>query len=155
MDSISDSEVCLVCADITQWIPSVTGSHFPLVPAITSPNPIDVDGVAAPGRSIVLHPGMQVEYAVLAWTAPHPGVATVSVTFTRLSNATTDVHLIDPLGENVMSAPISSNAPSSTLMQKMRVAASDKFLVAVGYGGIDYFGDSTQVSAQVRLLASY
>lgn len=148
---LSGTALCSACEGIVEWVYVLpTEPRAPVVVTNSRAVPVEVGGVMVPSRSVSLSPGPQGDYAVLEWTAPQSGVATIDVQFTGLSSSDTDVHVLAP-GQLPWSSKVSPGHTEPKVMS-VSVSACDRILLAVGYGeDWTHVGDTTQVQAQVRL----
>src|SRR5262249_50063200 len=100
-----------------------------------------------PGQ-LGMHPGPEGQDSVVRWTAPTAGLVQVSGSYYRLNVGTsTDVHVLKN-GTSIFDGTVNS-ADQVPFSLSDEVLAGDNIDFSVGYGGNNYFGDSTGLTAAI------
>jgi hypothetical protein len=114
---------------------------------------IEALGITWPAGHLAMHPGPQNEFSAVRWTAPAAGEAEVAAVFTGLAQrATTDVHVLcsgRPLFDAVLNLDGSPN--EARFAKALSVDAGDTIDCVVGSGNENYGGDTTGLTATVKL----
>ncbi len=131
-----------------------SGAIFPAIFKNTTANVLHPYGTVtiAPGQ-LGMHPGPLGEVAIARWTAPETTSIFFSGSFQGIGgvNTSTDVHIFHnsvSLFDGVIQG--SSGASSLSLFSdSFSVNAGDVIDFALGYGGLNYFYDSTALDVQI------
>jgi len=105
-----------------------------------------------PGQ-VSLHPGPGGLYGVLRWTAPQAGECVVMAKFAGIAEkATTDVHVLHR-GKSMFDDAINvrDRGNEAVCEKKLSVQAGDAIDFVVGWGNGNYGGDTTALTATIRL----
>ena len=103
----------------------------------------------------MLHPA--VEYSVVRWSAPSPGVCLVAARFSGVPGLgqplSSDAHILHN-GTSAFDVIVAGENDEHSYNGTILVAAGDTIDFAVGYGDDWFYGDSTQLRATITLTSA-
>lgn len=136
------------CSDLglTCWMMSSTAPDIPLVGANLSDNILVRKTIRALPNAVVLHPGMNGESSVVAWTAPTAGMYRLRATFQSIDAYPTGVSIWVETG-NFLS-PYSLMGGMLNFDRSMQLAKGQTVYFAVAPNGT-YENDSTALSLTI------
>lgn len=135
------------------------------MPDATDPNithngqkyPLVGQGITWQSKQLALHPGPNGEYSVARWTCPAAGEHRIEATFTGIAQkATTDVHVLHngrSLHDDLIN--VDDHGNESPFSRTLPLVQGDTIDFVVGFGNGFYGGDTTALSARVRLPAGH
>ena len=129
-------------------LPYPAAASTPFIGHNTTAGPITFTSFHVPTDELQLHPGIVGEEAVVRWTAPSSGAFFITGRFEGLDSTTTDIHILLN-GASLLSGSIGSNGDMVPFTLTTVVNAGDHLDFVVGFGGNNYFFDSTGLAATI------
>jgi hypothetical protein len=143
--TVTPMEVQNIIGNTQVWSSAIDG--FLLVGKNTTSG-ISFGGLP-PGK-LVMHPGAGNQKSVVRWTASVAGNYTVNALFHYFGGGdSVDAHIMKNGTESLLSGFCAGPSPDQTYAGVLSLNAGDTLDFAIGYGGVNYFDDSTQLDVTI------
>ncbi|HEX8071742.1 MAG TPA: FG-GAP-like repeat-containing protein [Pyrinomonadaceae bacterium] len=139
---------------IDVWRGNLDPDGSPVVAHNKTGSTIVSGSVTLPPDVLDMHPGPGGENSVTRWTAPVAGTYRVNGRFQGLDVTTTDVAILRNSVTTLFSGNVNGFGNSVLFDLNVTVAAGDTIDFSVGFGGNNFFSDSTGLAATLTLAGN-